>query len=54
MLYQVIFHSGGYHKVDYETSDYDQALEVRRELESEMRLCGERDFYYEIKKVEDK
>ena len=51
MKYQVIFCQGGYSQVDFETEDYEQALEVKYELQSQMYLCGERDFYYIIKKV---
>lgn len=47
--YQVIFHSGGYSAVDYETDNYDQAVEVKGELQAEMFMNGERNFYYEIK-----
>ena len=50
--YLVIFCQGRYSKVDYETEDYDQALEVREELTRDMMFCGERDFYYIIKEVE--
>ena len=50
-MYQVIFHSGDYKSVDYETSSYEQALEVMRELQSQMYICGERNFYYEIKEI---
>lgn len=49
MRYQVVFHSGSYSKVDFETDCYEQALEVKFELTNEMRLGGEKDFYYEIK-----
>lgn len=49
--YQIIFHSGSYKYIDGEVNDYDQALELRDELASQMRMCGERDFYYEIKEI---
>ena len=48
-MYQVIFCQGSYSHVDYETTSYEQAEEVKRELEAEMYLGGERDFYYIIK-----
>ncbi len=51
--YQVIFHSGDYKCVDAEVPTYEQALECRSELQAQMYMCGERDFFYEIKKVED-
>lgn len=49
--YQVIFVQGSYSHVDYETDDYDQAQEVKRELQSDMYISGERDFCYVIKEV---
>ncbi len=49
--YQVVFCSGGYSAIDYETYNYEQALEVRSELQAEMSLMGERDFFYIIKEV---
>lgn len=51
MRYQVIFCQGDYTCVDDEVSTMDQALERKAELTSEMRVCGERDFYYIIKEV---
>mgnify|MGYP000047790014 CR=1 FL=1 len=53
MKYQVIFCSGSYRHIDYETDNYEQACEVRSELQAEMYMCGERDFYYIIKKVKE-
>lgn len=53
MKYQVIFCQGSYSAVDYETDNYDQALEVKSELQAEMYASGERDFYYIIKEVGD-
>lgn len=50
-MYQIIFVSGGYSSVDAEAETYDQALEIKSELQAEMYLCGERDFCYIIKKV---
>lgn len=47
--YEIIFHSGNYKCVDGIALSYEQALEIRSELEAQMRMCGERDFYYEIK-----
>lgn len=51
VLYQVVFVQGNYTCVDYETSSYEQACEVKMELQSQMYLCGERNFDYIIKKV---
>lgn len=51
MKYQVIFCQGNYSHIDYETTSYEQALEVKSELEAEMYICGERDFYYIIKEL---
>lgn len=50
-MYQVIFCQGNYSHVDYETTSYEQALEVKRELEAEMYAGGERNFDYIIKEV---
>ena len=50
MIYQVVFIQGCYSCVDFETESYDQALEMQRELTSDMRMSGERDFCYIIKK----
>ena len=51
VLYQVVFVQGGYSCVDYETSNYEQALEVMTELRSQMYIAGERNFDYIIKQV---
>ncbi len=48
-MYQVVFCQGSYSCVDYETSDYDQALEVKAELYAEMYAGGERNFNYIIR-----
>ena len=53
MKYQVIFCSGNYSHIDYETENEEQAYEVKRELEAEMYMSGERDFYYIIKGVKE-
>lgn len=47
-LYQVVFCQGGYTCVDYETSIYEQAVEIMGELQSQMYLAGERNFDYII------
>ena len=49
MRYQVVFESGGYTHIDFETDNYDQAQEVMHELHNDMYLCGERNFFYYIK-----
>lgn len=49
--YQVVFCQGSYSHIDFETTDYNQAQEVRRELQNDMTLCGERDFYIVIREV---
>ena len=54
MKYQVVFQQGSYSCVDYETTDYDQAMEVKFELQAQMYACGERNFCYFIKTVADK
>ena len=51
VIYQVVFSQNGYEKVDYETSDHDQAQEVMRELQASMSMGGERNFSYYIKEV---
>ena len=51
--YEIIFHSGSYKCVDEIAYSYDQAQEIVHELTAQMYMGGERDFYYEIKKVED-
>lgn len=51
MKYQVIFCQGSYTCVDYETTSYEQACEVKRELQAEMYAGGERNFDYIIKEV---
>jgi len=51
MTYQIIFHSGNYKCIDAETDSYEQACEIRDELQAQMYAYGERDFYYEIKEV---
>lgn len=53
MKYEIIFHSGNYKCVDGIAYSYDQACEMKTELTAQMYNIGERDFYYEIKKVED-
>lgn len=50
-LYQVVFCQGEYTRVDYETSNYEQACEVMTEFMSQMSLAGEKGFDYIIKKV---
>lgn len=52
-MYQIIFHSGNYKAIDAEAETYDQAIEIRAELQAQMYIGGERDFYYEIKEVKD-
>lgn len=49
--YQVVFVQGNYSCVDYETSNYEQACEVKMELYAQMSMAGERNFDYIIKKV---
>ena len=49
--YQVVFCQGSYSHIDFETTDYQQAQEVRNELQNEMTLCGERNFYIVIREV---
>ena len=51
MKYQVIFCQGTYTCVDYETESYEQACEVKSELQAEMYASGERNFNYIIKEV---
>ena len=51
MKYQVVFQQGYYSCVDYETDNYDQAVEVMYELQAQMYACGERNFSYFIKTV---
>lgn len=51
MKYQVIFCSGNYEHIDYETENEEQAYEVKRELEADMFMSGERDFFYIVRKV---
>lgn len=48
MEYELVFCSGYYKHVDY-VGTYEQCVDVRRELERDMRLCGENDFYYIIR-----
>ena len=48
MRYQVVFCSGSYHAVDFETDDYSQAQEMRVHLQAQMSEAGEKDFYYII------
>lgn len=50
-MYLIIFHSGNYKAVDGEAETYGQALEIRSELQAQMYMAGERDFFYEIKEV---
>lgn len=51
VIYQVVFVQGNYSCVDYETSSYEQACEVKMELYAQMSMAGERNFDYIIKKV---
>ena len=50
-VYRVVFVSGGYRCVDFETTNYEQAQEVKRELTNDMYLSGERDFCYIIETI---
>lgn len=50
-IYQVVFCQDGYSSVDFETTNYEQAQEVRMELYSQMSLMGERNFNYIIKEI---
>lgn len=50
-IYQVVFVQGGYTCVDYETNNYEQAVEVMTELRSQMYIAGERNFDYIIKQL---
>lgn len=48
--YELVFCQGGYTCVDF-VGTYDECLEARYELKSQMYISGERDFYYIIRKV---
>lgn len=49
--WQIIFHSGNYSCIDGEATSYEQACEIKAELQAQMYLGGERDFFYEIKEI---
>lgn len=51
MKYEIIFHSGKYECVDGIAHSYYQACKMKTKLTVQMYNIGERDFYYEIKKV---
>ena len=53
MKYQIIFISGCYRSVDAEAYTYEQAQEIKHELEAQMYASGERDFCYIIEQVKD-
>lgn len=53
-MYKIIFCSGAYQYCDAEASTYEQALEIKSELQAQMYMCGERDFYYIIKEVKER
>ena len=47
-MYQVIFSSGNYSRVDYETESYYDAINVKDDLVLIAREAGEREFFYSI------
>lgn len=49
-LYELVFCQGRYTQVDY-VGEYDNCVEMKTELERDMILSGEKDFYYIIRKV---
>ena len=51
MRYQIIFISGGYRSIDAEADTYEQAQEIKHELQAQMYASGERDFYYIIEPI---
>lgn len=53
-MYQVIFCSGGYSCIDAEVSTYEQAQEIKNELQAQMYMAGERNFNYIIKEVKER
>lgn len=50
--YEVVFCQGGYTHVDY-VGEYENCVEVKTELERDMFLSGERDFYYIIRRAKN-
>lgn len=48
--YELIFCQEGYQHVDF-VGTYEQCQDVKRELERDMYLSGERNFYYIIKEA---
>lgn len=53
-MYQIVFCSGNYTCVDAEATTYEQAEEIRNELQAQMYMSGERDFYYIIREVKER
>ena len=53
MKYEIIFHSGNYKCVDGIAYSHYQACKMKTKLTVQMYNIGERDFYYEIKKVKE-
>lgn len=54
MKYQIIFISGGYRSIDAEADTYEQAQEIKHELEAQMYASGERDFCYIIEPINER
>ena len=50
-IYELVFCQGNYTHVDHKGS-CDSCLEVKTELERDMILTGEKDFYYIIRRVD--
>ena len=48
-IYQLVFEQGFYSRVDFEGT-LEQCQEVKYELQSQMHMSGETNFYYIIRK----